>query len=1270
MSRGFARALLATALLPVLTVLAWPQTPEGAAAARSGYIFLSLISGTYNQDQTLRVEPVGSMFTLRYSFRDVDGSEGPWIRFREPLVLSAAPGEDREYRLIVRAEGQAGELERRELQIRIDKRQPAPPAILPAAGMYGDPVKVQFQSAPGTTISYSVQGDVMQSPVAWDGSPIAVGRPEEKADYFVQAYAEDAAGNRSTVATARYSIDTMAPGLDVLSPVTGTFGNPQILALSFRNLSWVRYSDDGSDPATNGIPYTGPVMLRKQGATLIRVAAQPRSASQPVVRREISFTYAPEPGNGLLLDVDSGAYPQGVTAHVLSAPAGSVYYTLWEKTPSDSDFLATTGIDLPASDAVPRTATLRMRALSDAGAWGVEYRYFYFLGRFAATPPTFVLADPEPLRGPSRFQVSAPEDALVSATVDGSVPNPRAPTGTDFIAIPASASVTLRAVAFNGSGVIGTMAEKKVSVATDAAVKPVLSAADGPVRGTSVLTASAAPSAGLVFEMTSDGSDPPAPVSGSPRLSLPLVLRVPFGMQRTFKIRPASIDAFGRIVAPGDVTTVVLKQRPPGQPAISPLPSSIALDEPASLAFASPAKAFVTISNDGTDPRDPDPAKDTPSTSVPLPGAEGAVVSYRIKCLAVDDAGLASDVFGPFTYVVDLRTPQLPAVTGIADGGTYNARQIAPAVVDSPWTVHYTSSADGTVPPAPDAHSPLLAGASFRGEEGSITTFKVRLLAVSRNGKRTGEQKDLSFTIDLKPPDVPQLSGAPDGSIYARPVVLTPDAMPAGDTLYYSVGTGGADAPDPVAQGQKVSGSLKFDSPDGARTDYLIRVATQDEAGNRSLYDRRYHFSVDRSVPDDPEVSGAPDSGLTDRPVTLALAASSPTIVYELTDDGSTPRLPTPSSTAYASPILLAGKTGAAVTYRLLGRAFNTLGTPSRAARIVTVTVDRTTPDAPGVPRMVQSPGNPSVAYLVWDAPSYGQVYYRVLSATGKAADYVPYVGPVSVMIPPPGGSTIAGDAVVKSPSGAQSAPTAFTLSVETQLAPPTVRGARDGALVTQKTELNIAAPAGDVRYEIATDGSYPPAVTAASPLVPNPLVLDAADGQTVSVMVAARAFDPQGIALPSTELRFSLTIDKTPPDPPVAAGIEDGAYYQDSQKVTLLAPEGTIYYTVSNGTSVQLPSQTPADKYAGEFTLDPDLGRAVIYRIIAFTVDDAGNRSREIRSWTVTIDQQMVYVSPTGNDYAEGSRGQPVQSIGRALQLASVIVPQDDTRGGGSNTR
>ena len=220
-------------------------------------MLITPVSGVYAEDQLLAAEPVQPQVTLRYSFRDTTGAEGPWIPFRGPLSLTAVPGEQREYRVIVRADSEAGELERRELSFRIDKRTPPAPRVLPEPGTYWDPVAVRFDAQPGNTVFYSIQGDVVRAPRRWDGSDISIGEKDRTMAYVVQAYSADAAGNRSRIVTARYFLDTRAALLDVLSPVAGTFANPQSLALSFRDMQWVRYTDDGSDPAAAGVPSPG-----------------------------------------------------------------------------------------------------------------------------------------------------------------------------------------------------------------------------------------------------------------------------------------------------------------------------------------------------------------------------------------------------------------------------------------------------------------------------------------------------------------------------------------------------------------------------------------------------------------------------------------------------------------------------------------------------------------------------------------------------------------------------------------------------------------------------------------------------------------------------------------------------------------------------------------------------------------------------------------------------------------------------------------------------
>ena len=1148
--------------------------------------------------------------------------------------------------------------------------------MLPESGTYWDPISVRFEMTPGDTVFYSIQGDVVGAPRQWDGSDISVGEADGKAQYAVQAYSMDAAGNRSRIVTARYSLDTCAPMVDVLSPVPGTFANPQALALSFRDMLWVRYTDDGSDPATGGIPYTGPMSISRQGNATIRIAGQPRAAKRPILRREVSVTYTPAQGTGLLLDTDNGTYPRGIAPQILSSPGGSVYYTLWEKTPTESDLLATSGIAVSPNTGGPSPVTLRLRSLTASGAWGPEYRYFYYVGRGAATPPTVTITEPEPIRSTARAQVTAPEDALVSVTVDGSQPNPRSPAATSWFDLRPGAKATVvavRALAFDGSGLQSRLSKRRVQTAVGQGSAPVFTFAPGPTAGTALLTAPAVGKGNLVYELTSDGSDPGAPGPDSPRLPGPVAVKLPFGMLRTFKARVAMIDESGRFLSASDSVSVTLNRKPPDRPTLTPGPGAV-LDEPTALNIASPAKVFFSLSSDGTSPRDPDPLSSRSSTFLALPGIDGTVVTYRLKLLAVDTAGNSTEVYGPLVYTVDLRPPRIPPMTQITDGGKYNSRLVSPSIGESAWNVRYTATSDGSVPPEPDQKSELLTNASiFGGEDGALTTWRLKLLAISHDGRRIGERRDISFVIDLKPPDVPKLAGMPAGGRVARPVVLTSEALPSDAHLFYSVSTGDSEPGDPATAGTAFPAALTLDAPEGVRRDYTVRIATVDDAGNRSLYDRRYRFTIDRKLPDDPEVLGASEGTVSARPVTLSLTSREVLTVFEMTDDGSMPRLPASDSTPYSGPLLLVGKAGASVTYRLLARSFNDLGTASRAARLFTLTIDRTVPAQPTTPSLQFSAENPDVAYLSWPLPFSGRILYRLGSGTSDTsapAEFVPFSSPVSVVVNPAGGSTIGGDALTETPAGVRSTAVPFSFSVGKRLLPPVFRAARDGTLATQRIELRASAPAGEVRYEVSTDGGYAPAVTASSPLFPDPMVLDAADGQTVSVRIAARAFDPTGAAIPSEEVGLKATIDRTPPDPPVASGIDDGGYYQEGKLVPLLSAEGTIYYTLSTNPDPVLPAQTDANKYSGPLALDSQPVLSVTYHIVAFSVDAAGNRSREIRSWTVTIDQKVVYAAPAGNDYADGSRSAPVRSIGRAVQIASTTARKTIFAAAGSYTQ
>ena len=1260
------------------------QDAAGAAAGTarepSGLI-VTPAPGIYANDQVITVRPAAPSTRLQYSFRDPSGAGGPWIALRGPIDLGAAPGEARDYLLSIRGDSAGVPTgKEQELSYRIDRRLPAAPRISPWSGAYWDPVGVRFEAAAGDTVYYSVQGDVVRSPVAWDGKDVVVGAANARSDLLVQAYTVTAAGGQSRIVTARYVVDARSPMLQVLSPVEGTFANPQALALTFRNLQWVRYTLDGSDPAAGGAPYTGPVTIDRPGTVTVKVAGMPRGQRRGVIRSEVTYTFAPAAGPQLRVDTENGAYADGIAPSVVSSLGGTLYYTLWERTPRESDLLATSPIPVSSPSAGPAPVALRLRALSDSGTWSAEYRYFYFVGRGAASAPIIRLDSsvagtqgPVPMPGAGRAQVVAPEDALFSATADGTEPDPKKPalsSWIDLLTTPGSASpgsaaagaaantTVVRAVAMDGAGSLSPVTELRVPPVPDSAAIPGFTLAAGTVRGTAVLAPAASSRGRMVYALTSDGSDPAVPDQDSPALSAPVVLSVPYGASRTFKARVAVLDPEGAVASFSALASVLVDRAPPPPPRLSPEPGI--LDAPAVVSLASSAKVYFSLTSDGSMPADPGPSSPA-NTFVALPGVDGRSVTYRLKVMAVDGSGNASEVYGPIAYTVDLSPPTIPPIAGIADEGHYAARELSP-VIEGRHTesIRYTASSDGSEPPEPDARSPELTDATvFRGEVGTVTQWRVKLLAVSHNGTREGERKSLTFYMSLRPPAVPALEGFPTDGRVARPVTVTAGQAPTDARVVFTISDDGDEPADPLLSGAPFPASLTLDAPDGARKDYTLRVAAVDAAGNKSLSDRRYHITVDRELPEDPLVRGAEDGSVSAATITLRLESDATLTVYELTDDGSMPRLPSAASRVYSGPFQLVGKEGSAVTYRLIARAFNDLGTASPAARIFRVTVDRSVPAPPPPPALLFSDANPAVAYLQWPASGAGRVLYRLDSPGGVGpasnGDYLPATGPVSVPVDPEQGSAVRGTAVTENAAGTRSAAAAFSFTVGSRLAPPVFRGARDGAPSAQGIQLGCTAALGEVRYEISTDGGFTPTVTPTSPRFPPQLVLDAAEGQTVDATITARAFDPSGKRVPSREVTFRAIVDRTPPDAPTASGIEDGGHYQDSRTVELLSAEGTVYDTVTTGTDTVVPAQIASNRYGGPLVLDAPAGASVTYRITALSVDSAGNRSREVRSWSATIDRKIVYASPNGSDYSDGSRDAPVRSIRRAAQIAQA---------------
>ena len=193
------------------------------------------------------------------------------------------------------------------------------------------------------------------------------------------------------------------------------------------------------------------------------------------------------------------------------------------------------------------------------------------------------------------------------------------------------------------------------------------------------------------------------------------------------------------------------------------------------------------------------------------------------------------------------------------------------------------------------------------------------------------------------------------------------------------------------------------------------------------------------------------------------------------------------------------------------------------------------------------------------------------------------------------------------------------------------------------------------VRYQLSMDGMPPDEVTPSSPVAPSVMLLDTVDGQTLRFHLRLRTFGAEADARPSEEVQLRFSVDRTPPAPPVLDGAVAGASFPEPRSVRLLAEEGEIHYSLAAATA---EGREPADdgpplRYGGELRLEAPEGQSRSYRLTAFTVDRAGNRSRTAPVWLLSVDRQSVYVSPDGDDLADGSRSRPLRSLERAVTLA-----------------
>ncbi len=1293
----FSRNIRKKFCLPVFFILSglllYVQTLSANSQTTGEIVLLSSPPGVYSENLNLRIASLVKNADIYYSFLMEKKKYSPYIPYTGPIKLSAVAGEVRDYQLQVILKRENKIVGAREYRYVIDKEPPLPPDILINGKKYpSSNFEVNYRATltfdhtkteKNIKVYYSINGNVWDNAKLWRGNPIILeGVKGKKRIYTVMWFGEDRAGNKSVVRAITFSINRETPSLKVVSPVEGNYANYQYLTILYKNLQWVKYTLDGSDPVERGKLYTGPFLIRKTGHLIINIVGKLYN-SENYLKRRIEVVVRPEKKATLYCDTESGIYRNGLKVAVSSHERAIVYYTLSENTPSQYDFVAAKYISLPSIPGAEKFYVLRLRSRSDNEIWGKEYRYFYIIDRKKPERPEININRYTDKDGrlTKKYLVRISSLGEVSHIYYSFDSNPT-PNGMEFkepfainpeeLTGKKKGSLTIRAIAVDRAGNISESSSKTLkfdfTVPKIPRIKYVYLKKQGVFYlEVGNLKANSDNSIKLLYEISSEGKVPRPLTIFSPYVINRLKITLPYGMDRTFKLRFGISGGNGLITPIGGIKEVRIDRMPPKQPTIlvsglydgvsSKSNSSKVFDEDLKLTVIGEGNIYYELTSDGTIPDDPtfhSPRLEMKNQRgvISLKGKAGEKLKYYLKLLCVDSSGNVSGVYGPFGYVIDKRVPRVPTIKDYKAGKHYG---VSPLIFRLPKhfsVLHYTFSDNGEEPPDPTLESPI-AGEKlvFNGEAGKEKNFRVKILPFSPMGHIKGQLRELHFTIDLKPPEVPPLIGFKDGGIYRRALYLKLDrkAVSLGQHIkvFLSYSKGDDVPPDPIKFGKIVKDSYLLDISPGEEALFKIRLSALDEAGNRALYDRFYTVTIDKRPPEPVIVRGLPEHGITNSAVAITLVSSESDgeIFYTITSDGSRPPIPGRGALRYSSPIILSGEEGKVVTYRIFPRAVDRAGNFTESYRIYSVIIDREKPLLPPSPVMSYSSiDHTKIAVVSWT--NYDdEIFYRL-----DGGKYRKYTHPFAVK------KTTSLEYFGMDLAGNKSAVTRVSIRINNRvLRPPRIIGVKNGGLYNKGVTLSLSAPMGSVHYEISLNGREPLDVTRDSPVFGKSMKIDALDGETIRVILKTRAIDLYGNR--SKISRVEFTIDKTPPKAPIIVGVERGMRYQNSKEISLVSDEGTIYYTVSNnGEDPTIPPPLPKYRYRKNILLKAVDGKIVDYRILAYTVDKAGNRSRDIPLWRVILDRKIIYVATNGNDLYDGTSSKPLKTIEKAIAVAREL--------------
>lgn len=440
---------------------------------------------------------------------------------------------------------------------------------------------------------------------------------------------------------------------------------------------------------------------------------------------------------------------------------------------------------------------------------------------------------------------------------------------------------------------------------------------------------------------------------------------------------------------------------------------------------------------------------------------------------------------------------------------------------------------------------------------------------VARDKSNGFTSTPISLTIDAAAPVAPVFTGISSG-IYAAGQIFTITGAEPGGTIYYSI--------DNETTSLIYTGPVTI-SAEGTATCTAWQV---DAAGNVGAKTAPITVTIDVTAPQAPTINGIAAGTFKTSQIFTVTAAEPGGVLYYSLDDGLT-------SSVYSEAVTISAEGVATCTAWQIDAA----GNVGARASAITVTVDKTAPQAPTITGITSGVFAPGQTFTVTGAEPGGVLYYSL----DEGLTSLVYTGPVTISAE--GIATCTAWQVDAAENvGAKAVPIIVTID-NTAPQAPTIIGVTSGVYGSSRTFTITGAETGGTLYYSLDNG-----VT--SSIYTGPVTISGEGTFSCTAWQVDSAGKTSQKVAPIT-----ITIDTAAPQAPTITGITTGTY-SGNQTFTVTAAEtgGTLYYSLDNGVTNAV--------YTSPVTVSAE-GTSIC---TAWQVDAAGNVGAKAVAVTVTIDK------------------------------------------------